>query len=76
MKILTLIILSFSVITIFQVKGQVKRNLTAEDMWQMDDVGAPVVSPDGKFSLLTLKSYDIEEDESSTFIYLLDNESG
>ncbi len=60
----------------FYANGQDKRNFTATDMWKMERIGAPAVSPDGKYTLFALTSYDIESNSSSTFIHLLDNESG
>ncbi len=56
--------------------SQDKTAFTAEHLWQMRRIGAPVVSPDGKFSLVAITSYNIGKNESSTFIYLVDNEGG
>ena len=56
--------------------SQEKSGFTAEHLWQMKRAGTPVVSPDGAQSLFTITSYNTETNESSTFIYLLDNESG
>ncbi len=63
-------------IPVFQLSSQDKPGLTAEHLWQMQRVGAPVVSPDGKLSLLTITSYDLETNQSSSYIYLLNNETG
>lgn len=49
---------------------------TAEKMWQMERVGAPVVSPDGTRAVFTLTSYNIEENNSATDLYLLNIETG
>ena len=72
------LLLFFTLITliILPAGSQDKTAFTAENLWQMRRIGAPAVSPDGKFSLVTLTSYDIEKNEPSTFIYLVDNESG
>ncbi len=47
-----------------------ERPITAEDMWEMDRVGAPVTSPDGNKVAFTKTSFDIETNTSETFIYL------
>jgi dipeptidyl aminopeptidase/acylaminoacyl peptidase len=50
--------------------------LTPEQMWNMKRVGNPVVSPNGKLSLFTLTEYSIDKNSGSTYIYLMDNETG
>jgi dipeptidyl aminopeptidase/acylaminoacyl peptidase len=50
--------------------------LTPEQMWQMKRVGNPVVSPNGKWSLFTLTEYSIDKNVGSTYIFLMDNETG
>ncbi len=55
--------------------GELTR-FTAEHLWQMRRTGAPVVSPDGNRTLFTLTGYDLETNESSSYIYLLDNNTG
>jgi dipeptidyl aminopeptidase/acylaminoacyl peptidase len=46
------------------------RPMTAEDLWRIQRVGAPVVSPDGTRVAFTVTEYDIEQDRSSTYIHL------
>jgi dipeptidyl aminopeptidase/acylaminoacyl peptidase len=48
----------------------------AHTLWQMKRVGSPVVSPDGSMSVFTVTEYDIEDNSSSTDIYLADHDSG
>lgn len=50
--------------------------LTAEHLWKMDRVSGLSVSPDGSKSLYQVTRYDIDENRPSTYIFLLDNESG
>lgn len=49
---------------------------TAEKMWQMKRVGNPVVSPNGQWSVLTVTEYDIEKSSGSSYLWLLNNETG
>lgn len=49
---------------------------TATHMWQMKRASALDVSPDGKYSVFTITTYDIEQDKGSTDLFLLDNQSG
>lgn len=58
------------------LSAQEKISFTATHLWQMERVGSLVLSPDGKFSLYTLTKYNIDKNESSTFIYFLNNENG
>ncbi len=77
MKKITLLI---TVVLFFAVhlnsNGHEKKNFTATDLWEMERIGSPSVSPDGKFSLFTITTYDIESNTSSTHIHLLNNERG
>lgn len=50
--------------------------LTPEQMWQMKRVGSPAVSPNGKWSLFTVTNFSIDKNSSSSFIFIMDNESG
>ena len=74
-KLIPLILIMFLATSIQSPAGE-KRNFTAEDMWNMDRIGSPAVSPDGSHTLFSLTTYDIEKNLSSTHIYLLDNETG
>lgn len=73
MKKLIIILLATIIIP---AKGVDKTGFTAEHLWQMRRTGAPVVSPDGKQTLFTLTDYDLETNQSSTYIYLLNNDTG
>lgn len=63
------------ILSFLYLGAQEKTNFTATQLWQMERIGTPVVSPDGLNSLFTLTKYDIGKNESSTCIYLLNNES-
>jgi len=45
---------------------------TAEKMWQLKRVGAPVVSTDGSKIVFTVTEFDIEKNNSKTNIYISD----
>lgn len=72
MKKLLNIALSICLITFLVVPlTHAQRALTAEDVWNMDRVGSPVVSPDGSRFAFTVTSFNIDTDASSTYIYLM-----
>ena len=50
--------------------------LTAETMWQLKRVGAPAISPDGKFAVYDLKRYDADTDKGDSDLYLVPTAGG
>ncbi len=48
-----------------------QRPITPEDLWHMQRVGAPVVSPDGRNVLYTVTAYDIDGNRGHTDIWLV-----
>ena len=50
--------------------------LTIDDIWAVQRVGAPMVSPDGKTVAYTVTTYDIEENRGNADIWLLSLEGG
>jgi dipeptidyl aminopeptidase/acylaminoacyl peptidase len=48
-----------------------KRPMEFEDLWQLKRVGPPSVSPDGRWCVVELTSYDMDKDESSSDLWLL-----
>ncbi len=78
-RILVCIILSqvFLLLPVFTnlVHGQTEvtaSGFTPEHLWQMQRVGNPVISPNGKTLAFTVTTYDIEKNNSKTNIYLKD----
>ena len=69
-----LIIVLFGSIIHFTSFGQ--EVLTAEHLWQLDRISGLAISPDGDKSLYQITRYDTDENSSSSYIYLLDNQSG
>jgi dipeptidyl aminopeptidase/acylaminoacyl peptidase len=50
--------------------------LTPETLWQIQRLGAPALSPDGKRVVLPVTRYDVEEDEAETDLWLVPTEPG
>ena len=69
--IMLLIFSLFSPIT-----ASAKTSITAEKLWEIKRVGTPVVSPDGRRSAILVTQFDMEQNNSSSFIYLMDNANG
>ena len=72
-------ILSFAVI-FFLAHWATAQNgseiITAENMWEMERVGAFDVSPDGKLAVFPVTEYDIKANTSTSDLYLLNIEEG
>jgi dipeptidyl aminopeptidase/acylaminoacyl peptidase len=56
--------------------AQQTRPMTAEDLWAMGRVGAPVVSPDGRSVAYTVTRFDTETDRSRTHIWVVPTAGG
>jgi len=56
--------------------AQQRQPITPENIWQMQRVGNPEVSPDGVWSAFTVTQWSIEKNTSSTDIYLVNNQTG
>lgn len=48
-----------------------KRAMTVEDLWNLQRVGAPFVSPDGKWCVVEVTRYDMDKDDSTSNLWLL-----
>jgi len=48
-----------------------KKPLTADALWALPRVGAPVPSPDGNRALVPVTTYDLEENEGTTRLWLV-----
>ncbi|QDU19081.1 S9 family peptidase [Urbifossiella limnaea] len=47
------------------------RPMTPEDLWAVKRVGAPSVSPDGKWAAVEVTTWDVPKDEGSSQLWLL-----
>lgn len=72
MKLTALMLLCFFLFCFSGNGSAQQETFTATHMWQMQRVSAMDVSPDGNFAVFTITTYDIESDDSSTDIFLLD----
>jgi len=52
--------------------GAQKKAFAIADLYKIQSVGAPVISPDGKLMALTVTSYDMPKGKSMTDIYVMD----
>lgn len=68
MKCYIITCILFFTVSVF---AQDKQPITPTDLWNIQRVGAPSVSPDGKRVAFTVTSFDIEESRGASDIYLL-----
>src|SRR5437667_4783424 len=47
------------------------RPMTAEDLWKVKRVGPPSISPDGKWCVVEVTTFDIDKDDSTSNLWLL-----
>ena len=47
------------------------RPMTPEDLWKLKRIGPPSVSPDGKWCVIDVTSWNMEKDESSSNLWVL-----
>lgn len=66
-----LFIASLIIIISFSIIGQEKAPITPTDLWNLQRVGAPSVSPDGMHAAFTVTTYDIEESRGVSNIFML-----
>lgn len=48
-----------------------KRPMTVEDLWAVKRIATPALSPDGRFSVVELTSYSMEDNKSTSDLWLL-----
>ena len=51
--------------------AQGRRPMTAADLWAMDRVGAPVVSPDGRQVVFPVTRFDVEKNRGNSDLWLV-----
>lgn len=50
--------------------------MTAELMWKLKRLAAPAISPDGKWAVLQVTSYDLDKDKGLTDLWLVRTDGG
>ena len=50
---------------------QAKRPITLEDLWKVKRLGKPSLSPDGKWAVVDVTSYSMDDNNSTTHLWLL-----
>src|SRR6266545_604439 len=68
MRVFALISLAISIVS--SLAAAEKKPLTAEELWTLQRVGNPVVSPDGKTAVYTVNVYDMEADRGNSDIWI------
>jgi Tol biopolymer transport system component len=66
--------LAFPLLLVFSVSPLLaaeKKPLTVDDMWAVQRVGTPVLSPDGKSVAYTVSAYDMEENRSNGDVWVV-----
>ena len=58
-------------ITPFAVVAAEPRPMTVDDLWNLKRLGAPSISPDGKWVAVDVTTYDVPKDDSTSHIWLL-----
>jgi len=71
MKRIFFFLFAFMCLTAFNASSQ-KKAFAIDDLYKIRNVGAPVVSPDGKHIAHTLTSYDLPKGKSMTALYIMD----
>lgn len=80
MKTLVLLSLVFAfagVVASAQAEGSAEKHpLTVEDLWAMQRVGAPAVSPDGRWVALAVTAFSYEENKGESDLWLVATDGG
>ncbi|WP_026473704.1 S9 family peptidase [Alkaliflexus imshenetskii] len=76
MKKASTLALLLMIMTPFWLAATEQKPITAENLWEVKRVGAPVASPDGKLTVFTVTEFSIGDNNSKTHLHLMDNESG
>lgn len=70
-QLVSLSLIIFIAASGFAQSAPAKRPITVEDLWAVKRVGAPSVSPDGRWVAVEVTSYNMQENNSSSDIWLL-----
>ncbi len=53
-----------------------RRPLDPETLWRIQRLGSPAISPDGRLAVVTLTSFDLDDDKSVTNLWLVPTDGG
>lgn len=53
-----------------------KQRITVEDLWKMERIGAPKLSPDGAQAVASVTRYDMEGNKSASSLWLFSTFGG
>ena len=48
-----------------------QRPMTPDDLWAVKRIGPPSASPDGKWAVVEVTTYDVSKDDSTSQLWLL-----
>src|SRR5438093_11806410 len=68
---LAIVVGSFASGGLAQESAAKKHAITVEDMWQVKRLGPPALSPDGKWVAVEVTTYRMEDNNSTSDIWLL-----
>src|SRR5207244_8303089 len=57
-------------VSIDAAAAQTKRPITVEDMWKVQRLGKPAISPDGKWVAAEVTTYSMEDNDSHSDLWL------
>src|SRR4029077_10908885 len=67
-----LLVLVLGLIPVADARAQPpKRPLTIDDLWKVQRLGKPALAPDGKWVAVEVTSYSMEDNDSTSAIWLL-----
>ncbi len=58
------------------LEAQARRPVTPQDLWAIERVGAPVLSPDGKTAVFTVTEWSVPKAKSTSSLWLVDVAGG
>ena len=71
---LTVLLLASSILVAGEAAGP--RPMTVEDLWKMQRVGSPALSPDGKWVAFTVTAWSMEDNKANTDLWLVPADGG
>ena len=72
LKRFALVLALASLAPVAAAADQPKRPITAQDLWAVKRVGAPALSPDGKWVAYSVQEWSIEKNKSTAALWLTD----